>query len=408
MSIEETTPRTAGTTAGESGGTDMQGAAAADAGRKDGGKGTESAPGARGGSGKDRLNPVRELSRTMILSVLRDKGTIFFLLIFPILFLLLFGTLFKSDGTAHIKVAQVGPVKVLDSLTAGQRGQLAKAATVTKVSNEKSALAKVRKGDYDALVEQHGGTVVLRYSAADSVKGASARATLNAVLEQANLAATGTPPTYTLEASQVEDESVKPIQYLTPGLMGWAIASSAVFSTALTLVTLRRKKILQRMRLSPIRAWEVVAARISMTMLMALTQTALFLAVATLPYFGLRLTGDWWLVIPLVMCGTLALMSLGLLIGSLTRTEESAGGLAQLLVLPMSFLSGSFFSLDNAPGWVQAVSYMMPLRYLVKGSEAVLSRGGGLSDALPTMGGMLAFTAVVTALTLRFFRWNEK
>ncbi|MGQ5639989.1 MULTISPECIES: ABC transporter permease [unclassified Streptomyces] len=401
MSIEETTPRTAGTTAGTAG------TGSGDAGRRDTGKGAEVPKGARGGSGKDRLNPVRELSRTMILSVLRDKGTIFFLLIFPILFLLLFGTLFKSDGTAHIKVAQVGPVKVLDSLTAGQRDQLARAATVTKVSDEKSALAKVRKGDYDALVEQRGGTVVLRYSAADSVKGASARATLNAVLEQANLAATGTPPTYTLKASQVEDESVKPIQYLTPGLMGWAIASSAVFSTALTLVTLRRKKILQRMRLSPIRAWEVVAARISMTMLMALTQTALFLAVATLPYFGLRLTGNWWLVVPLVMCGTLALMSLGLLIGSLTRTEESAGGLAQLLVLPMSFLSGSFFSLDNAPGWVQAVSYMMPLRYLVKGSEAVLSRGGGLADALPTMGGMLAFTAVVTALTLRFFRWNE-
>jgi ABC-2 type transport system permease protein len=406
VSIEETTPRIAGTTAGEGGG--APGTGSGDAGRKDAGSGGEVPKGARGGSGKDRLNPVRELSRTMILSVLRDKGTIFFLLIFPILFLLLFGTLFKSDGTAHIKVAQVGPVKVLDSLTAGQRDQLAKAATVTRVSDEKSALAKVRKGDYDALVEQHGGTVVLRYSAADSVKGASARATLNAVLEQANLAATGTPPTYTLRASQVEDESVKPIQYLTPGLMGWAIASSAVFSTALTLVTLRRKKILQRMRLSPIRAWEVVAARISMTMLMALTQTALFLVVATLPYFGLRLTGSWWLVIPLVMCGTLALMSLGLLIGSLTRTEESAGGLAQLLVLPMSFLSGSFFSLDNAPGWVQAVSYMMPLRYLVKGSEAVLSRGGGLSDALPTMGGMLAFTAVVTALTLRFFRWNEK
>lgn len=392
MSIEETTSR-AGAEAGEQAGPEG-------AGRR-GGRGTGRP--ARG----ERLNPVRELSRAMILSVLRDKGTIFFLLIFPILFLLLFGTLFKSDGTAHIKVAQVGRVQVLDSLTASQREQLARAATVTRVSSESAALKKVRKGDYDALVEQDGGTVVLRYSAADSVKGASARATLNAVLEQANLAATGTPATYTLKASQVEDRSVKPIQYLTPGLMGWAIASSAVFSTALTLVTLRRKKILQRMRLSPIRAWEVVAARISMTMLMALTQTALFLLVATLPYFGLRLTGDWWLVVPLVMCGTLSLMSLGLLIGSVTRTEESAGGLAQLLVLPMSFLSGSFFSLDGAPQWVRAVSYMMPLRYLVKGSEAVLSRGGGIAEALPTMGGMLAFTAVVTALTLRFFRWND-
>jgi len=150
-----------------------------------------------------------------------------------------------------------------------------------------------------------------------------------------------------------------------------------------------------------------VAARISMTLAIALTQTALFLLVATLPYFGLQLTGNWWLIVPLVMCGTLSLMSLGLLIGSTTKTEESAGGLAQLLVLPMSFLSGSFFSLDSAPDWVQVVSYAMPLRYLVTGSEAVLSRGGGLVDVLPTMGGMLAFTAVVTALTLRFFKWND-
>ncbi|MER5549004.1 ABC transporter permease [Streptomyces sp. NPDC002589] len=395
MSIEETTTRTARTkTAGTGSSERNKPAGTAGSGRK-------------GSAGDERLSPVRELSRAMILSVLRDKGTIFFLLIFPILFLLLFGTLFKSTATSHIKVAQVGDVRVLDSLTKDQRGQLSKAATISRVSSESAALEKVRKGDYDALVEQDGGTIVLRYSAADPVKGASARATLNAVLQQANLAATGRPATYTLKAGQVGDESVKPIQYLTPGLMGWAIASSAVFSTSLTLVTLRRKKILQRMRLSPIRAWEVVAARISMTMIMALTQTALFLLVATLPYFGLQLTGDWWLIVPLVMCGTLSLMSLGLLIGSVTKTEESAGGLAQLLVLPMSFLSGSFFSLDDAPGWVKGISYLMPLRYLVKGSEAVLSRGGGVLEALPTMGGMLAFTAVVTALTLRFFKWND-
>ncbi|KPI05025.1 hypothetical protein OK074_4487 [Actinobacteria bacterium OK074] len=366
------------------------------------------APGGGSSAGDGRLNPIRELSRVFILSVLRDKGTIFFLLIFPILFLLLFGSLFKSDGTAHIKIAQVGDVRVLDSLTRAQSAQLAEAATITRVGSESTALTKVRKGDYDAVLEQRGDTVVLRYSAADSVKSATAQATLNAVLEQANLSATGKPATYTLKASQVEDQSIKPIQYLTPGLMGWAIASSAVFSTSLTLVTLRRKKILQRMRLSPIRTWEVVAARIAMSLLIALTQTALFLLVATLPYFGLQLTGNWWLVIPLVMCGTLSLMSLGLLIGSITSTEESAGGLAQLLVLPMSFLSGSFFSLDSAPEWVRAVSYLMPLRYLVTGSEEVLSRGGGLVDVLPTMGGMLAFTAVVTGLTLRFFKWNDR
>ncbi|MFJ6988185.1 MULTISPECIES: ABC transporter permease [unclassified Streptomyces] len=390
MSVEETTTATA-TVAQEK-------PAAAGGGR----------PGRGDDTGDERLRPVVQLARTMILSTVRDKGTVFFLLIFPILFLLLFGSLFKTTGTSHIKVVQVGEVRVLDELSAEQREQVTKAATITRVDDEEDALRQVREGDYDAMVKQDGTTVVLRYSAADSVKGASARAALNAVLEQANLAATGRPATYALEARQVQDESVKPIQYLTPGLLGWAIASSSVFSAALTLVTMRRRKILQRMRLSPIRSWEVVAARVAMTMLMVLVQTALFLLVATLPYFGLQLTGDWWLVIPLVMVGTLPLMSLGLLIGSVTQTEESAGGLAQLLVLPMSFLSGSFFTLDGTPDWVQAVSYLMPLRYLVKGSEEVLSRGGGLTDVLPTMGGMLLFTAVVVGLTLRLFKWTER
>ncbi|RDG38177.1 ABC transporter permease [Streptomyces corynorhini] len=353
------------------------------------------------------MRPVWQLARTMILSVLRDKGTIFFLLIFPILFLLLFGTLFKTSGTSHIEVAQLGDVQVLDELRGAQREEVTKAATITRVDNEADALRQVREGDYDALVMQDGGKVVLRYSAADSVKAASAQAALNSLLERANLAATGQPPTYTLEATQVQDDSVKPIQYLTPGLLGWAIASSSVFSSALTLVTMRRRKILQRMRMSLVRPWEVVAARIAMTMAMVLVQTALFLLVATLPYFGLQLSGSWWLIVPLVVCGTLPLMSLGMFIGSVTKTEESAGGLAQLLVLPMSFLSGAFFTLDSAPSWVQAVSYLMPLRYLVKGGEQVLSRGGGLVDVLPSMGGMLLFTAVVTGLTLRFFKWND-
>ncbi|WP_241826937.1 ABC transporter permease [Streptomyces graminilatus] len=404
MSVEETTTQVAENTS-----EDTSNHSSNDTVRETGtGKDSRRTGSGGGGAARDdRLSPVRELSRVMMLSVLRDKSTIFFLLVFPVLFLLLFGSLFKTTGTSHIKVAQVGEVRVLDSLTEAQHKQLSSVATITRVTDEAAALAKVRKGDYDALVAQDGGTVVLRYSAADSVKGASARATLNAVLEAANLAATGRPATYTLNASQVEDGSVKPIQYLTPGLLGWAIASSAVASSSLTLVTMRRRRFLQRMQLSPTSAWELVVARTFTTLLIALTQTALFLLVATLPYFGLRLTGDWWLVIPLVMCGTLSLMSLGLLIGSVTRTEESAGGLAQLVVLPMSFLSGSFFPLDSAPEWVRAVSYAMPLRYLVTGSEAVLSRGGGVVDVLPTMGGMLAFTAVVTALTLRLFKWND-
>lgn len=73
----------------------------------------------------------------------------------------------------------------------------------------------------------------------------------------------------------------------------------------------------------------------------ALIQTVLFLAVAAL-LFGLPLEHDWWAAIPLVLAGTLALLSIGLLAGARLRSVEAAGVVADLVVIPMALLSDSF------------------------------------------------------------------
>ncbi|WP_245687511.1 ABC transporter permease [Streptacidiphilus griseoplanus] len=350
----------------------------------------------------------RSLSRVMIVTFLRDRSALFFVVLFPLMFLLLFGTLFKSATSAHAKVAQVGSVAALDSVKGQARTELEKVLAISREPDEAEALRKVRKGDLDALVEQDGsGTVVLRFSAADQVRAGAVQEIVNSVVQQANQAATGKPPAYTLRSTPVEDQSIKPIQYLTPGLLGWAIATGAVFSAALTLVTWRRKRLLRRLRLAPVSVGAIVASRVGVSILTALVQTAIFVVVASTPAFGLKLTGNWWLTIPMVICGTIAFMSIGLLVGSVAKTEEAANGMAQIIVLPMSFLSGSFFPLDGAPSWLQTVSKVMPLRHLVTATQSVLTRGGGLGDALPTMGGLLLFAAVVTAIAWRFFDWDE-
>jgi len=73
----------------------------------------------------------------------------------------------------------------------------------------------------------------------------------------------------------------------------------------------------------------------------------------------------------------------------------------------MSLLSGSFFSVDHSPGWLQLVAHLMPLRYLVTGGESVLARGGGIMDVLPTMAGLLAFAVVVGLIAGRVFSWDD-
>lgn len=180
-----------------------------------------------------------------------------------------------------------------------------------------------------------------------------------------------------------------------------------MFSASLTLVSWRQKKVLRRLRLAPVSAGSIVASRIAVSVLTALTQTAIFLAIATTPYFGLKLTGNWWLIVPLVVCATIAFMSIGLLAGAVAKTEEAANGISQIIVLPMSFLSGSFFPTDDMPSWLKAISNALPLKHLVTAAQSVLSKGGGVMDALPAMGGLLVFAAVVTAIAWRFFRWED-
>lgn len=364
-------------------------------------------PAGNAGDQQERVSAFASLSRVMLLGFVRDRGTLFFTLALPLFFLVLFGSLYGSGGSkVHLKIAEIGQVQLLDS--AENHAVIEKLATVSHYDDAGPALEKLRKGELDGVVSPGpAGGLVLQYSAADQTKSAGVQAVMNGLVQGANQQASGQPPKYRLEASQVEDKSLKPIQYLTPGLLSYAVAMGSVYGASFTLVGWRKKGILRRLRLAPISPGGIVAARVSVSVLVALVQTAIFLAVATTPYFGLKLTGNWWLVVPLVVVATIAFMSIGLVTGSLAKSEEAANGINQVIIMPMSFLGGAFFPLAIAPGWLQTVSHFLPLRYLVVSAQSVLSQGGGVMDVLPSMGGLLAFAAVLSAIAWRFFNWDD-
>ncbi|WP_209312849.1 ABC transporter permease [Streptomyces lonarensis] len=343
----------------------------------------------------------------MVLGMVRDRTAVFFMLLFPLMFLLLFGALFQSDGSSRVTVAQVGPVEVLDSLGEEQLAALDESLRLERVGDREQALEDVRQGDLDGAVWEENGEVSLFVSAAGQANSGVVTGLVNGLVQEANVAATGQEPAYRVTTGQVEDESVKPIQFLAPGLLGWAIAMGASFMSALTLVNWRKKRLLRRLWLAPIRPAHVVGARVGVSVALSMVQLVVFLGVAVIPFYGLQLTGSWWLAIPLVVCGTLAFMSVGLVIGAWAKTEEAANGALQVVIMPMAFLSGSFFPTDNMPGWLNAVAQALPLKHLNEAMMSVLSRGGGLSDALPAMGILLLFAAVLTAVAAKLFRWDN-
>jgi ABC-2 type transport system permease protein len=345
------------------------------------------------------------LSRAIFLGFVRDRAALVFSILLPVLFLLFFGSIYKNANAPKIALITVGQVSLIRQAQAADPAGLAKIMTVTHGNSLTTALADVSKGDDDAAVLQHGNTLVLRYSIADPTKAGIVSEVISSIVQEANQA--GQPARYTLATSQVQDKSLKAIQYVTPGLLGWALASGAAFGSAITLVSWRQNKLLRRLRLAPVRTRDVVGARIGISVAIGLIQMAVFLLIARLPYFGLKLTHAWWMAIPLVVSGILAFMSIGLLVGAVAKTQQAATAIANLIILPMAFLGGAFLPLDFAPQWVRDASYAVPLSYLVNGMQDVMARGEGPAAALPAIGILLGFSLVVSAIAVGVFRWDD-
>jgi ABC-2 type transport system permease protein len=344
----------------------------------------------------------------MFAGFVRDRSALVFTILIPVLFLVLFGSIYKSSSAPKVSVLEAGQVQLLDQAEAAAPRQLGKVLTIRHSASLGAALADVRKGNDDAAVTEQGGRLIVHYSIADQTTAGIVQAVFSSIVQQADAARAGAGSgAYSLQTQQVEDKSLKPIQYLAPGLLGWAIASGAAFGASITLVGWRKDKLLRRLRLAPVNTGAVVLARVGVSIVVALVQLVVFLAIATTPYFGLKLTASWWMAIPVVIAGTLSFMSIGLLVGSFAKTQQAATSIANLIILPMAFLGGAFIPLAYAPAWLRDVSYALPLRYLVTGMQDVMARGEGPASALPALGILLGLAVVLTLISVRVFRWDD-
>lgn len=346
------------------------------------------------------MRQLRSLSLAMVRGLFRDRTALFFTFLFPLMFLLVFGLVFRDDGASRTELGVVGNGPVVSALPE-------EVVEAVPFDDADAAVAAVADGDLPGALVETDGQVRLYFAASDQVRAGTVQGIVNAVVGQVNQQATGQPPAVVFDAERVESQSFQPIQFITPGILSWAIATSAAFGAALTLVSWRKRQVLRRLRLSPAPVWTVVGARVGVLMVVAVSQAVMFLLIAMTPPFGLELSGSWWLFLPVLVFGTAAFLAVGLFVGAVSKSEESASALANFIVLPMAFLAGTFFDISQSPGWMQAVSRVLPLRWMNDAMLDVMVRGQGVEAIwLPCLV-LLAFTLVVGFVATRLFRWES-
>ncbi|MFG2925633.1 ABC transporter permease [Streptomyces sp. NPDC048305] len=210
-------------------------------------------------------------------------------------------------------------------------------------------------------------------------------------------------------SGQELEETGRPyISYIAPGVMAWGVGNAAVFGIAFTLMQWRRDDLLRLIRLTPVRLHTVLAARYGLALVVGLAQAVVFTSVALLPAFGMELHPRWPMAVPVLLLGITAFLCIGVIIGTYADTPESVAAIANFLMVPMAFVSGSFLPLDMMPTWLQALSRALPLRYLNDAVAASLVGRGDWGDIVAGCGVLVAFSLVLGSVALKTFRWSNR
>ncbi|GGT14145.1 ABC transporter permease [Streptomyces purpureus] len=205
------------------------------------------------------------------------------------------------------------------------------------------------------------------------------------------------------------EQSGRPyISYIAPGVMSWGVANAAVFGIAFTLMQWRRDDLLRLVRLTPTPLTTVLASRYVLALGVGVAQAAVFVGVAMLPGFGLAVDGRWPLLLPGLVLGITAFLAIGVIVGTYANTPEAVAAIANCLMVPMAFLSGSFLPMDMMPGWLRSVSLVLPLRYLNDAASGALTGRGPLTDIWTGWAALLGFAVLFGAIGLKTFRWSNR
>jgi ABC-2 type transport system permease protein len=347
------------------------------------------------------MSAFTSLSSAALKGFFRDKVALFFSFAFPLMFIVIFGLIFSDEGAEKIEIGITGSGPVISALESTGAFEL------KEFDSFQEAFAQVEEGEIPAVVAAEGNNITLRYAASDQIAAATVRGIVEGVVNDVNLRSTGAEPRYQVRAAQVEDSSLKPIQFIVPGMMSWGVALGAVFGSAFTLVSWRKKQVLRRIRSAPVNIFTVLGSRLVATLMIGVVQAVVFIGVGMLPFFGLKLSGQWWLAIPLLLLGIVAFFAVGLLIGSVCKTEEATSGVANAVIVPMAFLSGVFFPLDGAPSWMVAVSDFMPLKHMNEGMSDFLVRTEGPAALVNPALVLTGFTVVTLLVAARVFKWES-
>jgi ABC-2 type transport system permease protein len=215
------------------------------------------------------------------------------------------------------------------------------------------------------------------------------------------------PPLLFVLLASAFGEDADDATYLVAGLIGYAVANTALAGLAIMLVVRREFGILKRLRSTPLPAAVYLAATLLSNLIVVALQSAAVVALGLL-LFDADGPADLPSLVLALALGAVAFAGLGLAAAALIRSAEAVAAVVNVIVLPMSFLTGSFGSADELPRALQAIADVLPLEYLLELVLAAYVDGEPVTDHLGAVAVVAAWGAGGYAVARARFGWEPR
>jgi ABC-2 type transport system permease protein len=348
---------------------------------------------------------------------IRNRAAVFFSLFLPLIIMLIFGVL-NFEGTTELDLGIVDEAG--NQASAALADRLEQYDYLVLTTGQRSAeLAALEDGDRDFVIVIPSGWstpqpgaesgLVAYASNADPAQAQVGQGLLQQAVGQALFApggGGGTPVGFAapLRFESVESRDLGYIDFLVPGIVGMTIMQLGLFGVAFGFVQLKRTGALRRLFATPTSPAYFLSAQVLSRLMIGIVQVAILFAVGI--WFGLQMFGDYASLLVIVLFGSAIFLAVGFAIAGWAKNEDQAAPVANLVSLPMMFLSGVFFPREAMPEFLRGITQYMPLTYINEALRGVVNDGAALTSLAPQMLGMGVWLVITFVIAVRLFSWE--
>ena len=368
-------------------------------------------------AGKD----LRELKRSRI--------RLFTLIAMPLLMIMIFGYMFPSGG-ATLNHLSVGIVQ-LDhgdeaNAVTGKMIQMATSSgtldfsSFVDIGQAREALIEgrlkgiliVEPGFSDQIALGGQGSMRLIVDQTSPTVSMAVSSSITAILSEisAQIANQGSQNP-TMGTISLETESMVPgatsntFEFMAPGFLAMSVMLGGMSGLASAISRERELGTLDGMMMSPISRYSVILGKAVSQTVRGLLQGLIMLG-TTMILFGVRIYGNPILMLLILLLGVLGFVGIGIIATAVAGEQESATMILAMLQIPMMFLSGTLYPIEQLPWWMQMISKAIPLTYAITALRKVMVLGAPLAAITGELSILVIIAAVTITLAIPIFEWS--